>query len=55
VEEMMVSTEDVEMGVYDQVVDKNPEDYEELDKATTVAVKEFIDGQLTWNKPGEER
>ena len=27
--EMMVSTEEVEMGVYDQVIEKNPEYYEE--------------------------
>ena len=46
--EMMISTEEVEMGVYDQVIEKNPEDYEELDKATTVAVNEFIDGDLKW-------
>lgn len=52
VEEMMVSTVEVEMGVYDQVMDKNPEDYEELDKATTVAVNEFMDGDLNWNQSG---
>jgi len=54
VEEMMISTEEVEMGVYDQVMEKNPEDYEELEKATTVAVNEFIDGDLSWKKSGEE-
>ena len=48
--EMMVSTEEVEMGVYDQVIEKNPEDYEEQDKATTVAVNEFIDGDLKWEE-----
>ncbi|MDP6339214.1 MAG: DNA-directed RNA polymerase subunit omega [Candidatus Marinimicrobia bacterium] len=53
VEEMMVFTEEVEMGVYDQVMDRNPEDYEELDKATTVAVSEFMDGELKWKKSEE--
>ena len=48
--EMMVSTEEVEMGVYDEVIEKNPEDYEEQDKATTVAVNEFIDGDLKWEE-----
>ena len=49
--EMIVSsTEEVEMGVYDQVIEKNPEDYEEQDKATTVAVNEFIDGDLKWEE-----
>ena len=49
--EMIVSTaEEVEMGVYDEVIEKNPEDYEEQDKATTVAVNEFIDGDLKWEE-----
>jgi len=52
--EMMISTEEVEMGVYDQVIEKNPEDYEELDKATTVAVNEFIDGDLKWEDNQDE-
>ncbi|MEE3135251.1 MAG: hypothetical protein VX261_00715, partial [Candidatus Neomarinimicrobiota bacterium] len=35
-EKMMdAAIEDVEMGVYDQVVDENPEDYVESEKATT--------------------
>lgn len=53
-DQMMVSNEEVEMGVYDQILDKNPEDYEEIEKATTVAVKEFINGELVWKKPEEE-
>ncbi len=43
--------EDVEMGVYDQVVDENPEDYVESEKATTVAINEFMDGKLKWGEP----
>jgi len=39
------------MGVYDQVVDENPEDYVESEKATTVAVNEFMDGKLKWGEP----
>jgi len=27
-DDMMITTEDVEMGVYDQIDEKNPEDYE---------------------------
>ena len=53
-EQMMVSDEEVEMGVYDQIFDKNPEDYEEIEKATTVAVKEFINGELVWKNSEEE-
>ena len=53
-EQMMVSNEEVEMGVYDQIFEKNPEDYEEIEKATTVAVKEFINGELVWKNSEEE-
>ncbi len=53
-EKMMVSNEEVEMGVYDQIFDKNPEAYEEIEKATTVAVKEFINGELVWKNSKEE-
>ena len=52
-EKMMVSNEEVEMGVYDQIFDKNPEDYQEIEKATTVAVKEFINGELVWKNSEE--
>lgn len=39
VEEMISeSVDEVEMGVFDEVDEKNPEDYEELEKPTT----EFI-------------
>ena len=52
VEEMIESTEEeeLEMGVYDQIEEKNPEDYEELEKVTTEAVNEFFDGDIKWVK-----
>ena len=46
--------EEVEMGVYDEIIEKNPEDYEELDKVTTVAVNEFIRGDLKWEEKLED-
>ena len=55
VEEIITSAdeEEVEMGVYDQIEEKNPEDYEELEKVTTIAVNEFIDGDIQWGSPKE--
>ena len=52
VEEMIESAEEeeLEMGVYDQIEEKNPEDYEELEKVTTEAVNEFFDGDIKWVK-----
>jgi DNA-directed RNA polymerase subunit K/omega len=47
---MTASVEEVEMGVYDEIVEKNPDDYEEVEKPTTVAVNEFISGNLKWEE-----
>tara|TARA_B100001765_G_C19373461_1_gene280197 strand:- start:350 stop:598 length:249 start_codon:yes stop_codon:yes gene_type:complete len=54
VEDQIDSIEEVEMGVYDEIIEKNPEDYEELDKVTTVAVNEFISGDLKWEEKLED-
>ncbi|SVD30984.1 uncharacterized protein METZ01_LOCUS383838 [marine metagenome] len=54
VEDKIDSIEEVEMGVYDEIIEKNPEDYEELDKVTTVAVNEFISGDLKWEEKLED-
>jgi len=55
VEELITSAdeEEVEMGVYDQIEEKNPEDYEELEKVTTTAVNEFVNGDIQWGSPKE--
>jgi len=52
VEEIITSAdeEELEMGVYDQIEEKNPDDYEELEKVTTVAVNEFVDGDIQWSQ-----
>ena len=54
VEEIIESTDEDEMGVYDEVIENNPDDYEDLEKPTTVSVNEFLDGTLEWKKDQEE-
>ena len=54
VEEIIESTDEDDMGVYDEVIENNPDDYEELEKPTTVSVNEFLDGTLDWKKDQEE-
>lgn len=51
VEEIITSAdeEELEMGVYDQIEEKTPEDYEELEKVTSIAVDEFVDGDIKWS------
>ena len=52
VEEIITSAdeEELEMGVYDQIEEKSPEDYEELEKVTSAAVNEFVDGNIQWDQ-----
>jgi len=54
VEDIIDSTEEDEMGVYDEVIETNPDDYEELEKPTSVSVNEFLDGTIEWEKDQEE-
>ena len=54
VEEIIDSNEDEEMGVYDELVEANPDDYEELEKPTTVSVNEFLEGEIEWKNKDEE-
>ena len=34
----------------DEVQEKSPEDYVEMEKTTSVAVNQFIDGDVKWRK-----
>lgn len=54
VEEIIESTEEDEMGVYDELIENNPDDYEELEKPTTISVNEFIVGDVAWRNNEEE-
>ena len=50
VEEIIESNDEEELGVYDELIEANPDDYEELVKPTTVSVNEFLDGEIDWKK-----
>ena len=39
-----------ELDVYDDYEEKKPEEYEEMEKVTTVAVGKFLDGDVKWKK-----
>ena len=54
VEEIIDSNEEEEMGVYDELIENNPDDYEELEKPTTVSVNQFIEGDIDWKNKDEE-
>ena len=42
--------QDEELDVYDDYEEKKPEEYEEMEKVTTVAVDKFLDGDVKWKK-----
>jgi len=42
--------QDDEVDVFDEVEELNPETYEEEDKVTTVAINQFLEGDVKWKK-----
>tara|TARA_B100000214_G_C23505096_1_gene418009 strand:+ start:50 stop:331 length:282 start_codon:yes stop_codon:yes gene_type:complete len=45
-----VAEEEEDYGVFDEVEEVSPEDYIELEKTTSLAVEQFIDGNVKWRK-----
>lgn len=54
VEEIIDANEEEEMGVYDELIEANADDYEELEKPTTISVNEFLEGEIDWKNNDEE-
>ena len=51
VEKIIKEEESRDMGVFDEAPDEiDPETYQEVEKVTTVAIEEFINGDLKWDK-----
>ena len=42
--------EEEDYGVFDEVKEISPEDYVEMEKTTSVAVEQFIEGNVKWRK-----
>tara|TARA_B100000378_G_scaffold193010_1_gene157150 strand:- start:151 stop:438 length:288 start_codon:yes stop_codon:yes gene_type:complete len=47
-EQVMELSEELELDVLDELPDIKPEDYEEKEKVTTIAVNEFLEGEVNW-------
>ncbi|NOZ75174.1 MAG: DNA-directed RNA polymerase subunit omega [FCB group bacterium] len=39
-----------EMGVYDPVLEMDPAEFVEQEKATSIAVREFLEGKIHWTR-----
>ena len=47
-EQIMENSEELELDVLDESPDIKPEDYEEKEKVTTIALNEFLEGEVSW-------
>ena len=47
-EQVMELSEELELDVLDESPDIKPEDYEEKEKVTTIALNEFLEGKVSW-------
>jgi DNA-directed RNA polymerase subunit K/omega len=43
-----------DLGVFDMPEEKNPEDYVEMEKPSTIAVGDFMEGKINWRYASEE-
>ena len=50
VQKSIKDAEEEDYGVFDEIEEKSPEDYIELEKITSVAIKQFMDGDVKWSK-----
>ena len=50
VEASIKDAEEEDYGVFDEIQEKSPEDYLELEKTTSVAIEQFIEGSVKWRK-----
>ena len=47
---IMDHQEEEDLDVFDEVEEPSPENYEEKEKVTTVAIDRFIDGDVNWRR-----
>ena len=48
VNKAILSHQEEEIDVFDEVEEISPENYEEKEKVTTVAIEKFINGEVKW-------
>ena len=54
IETMLKEEEEKDMGVFDEIIDPDSVTFQETVKETTVAIDEFLKGELSWRKYREE-
>jgi len=46
----IINHQEEELDVFDEIEEPSPENYEEKEKVTTVAIDSFINGDVEWRK-----
>ena len=46
----IISHQEEDLDVFDEMEELSPENYQEQEKVTTVAIDKFIDGEVKWRK-----
>ena len=54
IETMIKEEEEKEMGVFDEIIDPESVTFQDIEKETTVAIDEFLKGELSWRKSTED-
>ena len=54
VSDMIKEEENEELGVFDEIVEPDLISFQEVEKVTTEAIDEFLEGKLLWNKHPDE-
>ena len=54
IETMLKEEEEKDMGVFDEIIDPDSVTFQETEKETTIAIDEFLKGELSWRKSTEE-
>ena len=44
-----------ELDVFDEIDEPSPENYEEQEKVTTVAIEKFVNGDVNWRRSSIEK
>ena len=50
VSKAILAHQEEELDVFDELEEISPENYEEKEKVTTIAIEKFIDGNVAWRK-----
>ena len=50
VNKAILSHQEEELDVFDEVEEFSPDEYEEQEKVTTVAIDKFVNGEVKWRK-----